>query len=235
MSHRYDREPSYEDEYDPNYDPNDADEVIDAELYDAQGNPQRYADEGYDVDYGEEDEAIAHRRSLDRREGFDLTSDRARLIATLLLIALGVAVILWAIRPGDDDSATTTGATAIATADAANAVVATITAGPTSTAPASEGGEVSGETGGETGSEGTAPTTSSLAVGGNAVVSGTDGLGVNLRESAGTGAAIIQILQDDQPLSVIGGPQEGEGYTWWQVQLEDGTQGWMVQEFLTAQ
>jgi hypothetical protein len=31
---------------------------------------------------------------------------------------------------------------------------------------------------------------------------------------------------------VLGGPEEGSGFIWWQGQLEDGTEGWIAGDFL---
>ncbi|MBL1133879.1 MAG: SH3 domain-containing protein [Chloroflexi bacterium] len=53
---------------------------------------------------------------------------------------------------------------------------------------------------------------------------------VNLRESPPEGAVILG-LPLGQKMTIIGGPECGNTNTWWQVQLEDGTTGWMSEVF----
>jgi hypothetical protein len=31
---------------------------------------------------------------------------------------------------------------------------------------------------------------------------------------------------------VLGGPEAGDGFEWWQIQLADGTEGWAAANFL---
>ncbi len=31
---------------------------------------------------------------------------------------------------------------------------------------------------------------------------------------------------------VLNGPEEADNFSWWQVQLQDGTEGWVVDNFL---
>lgn len=86
---------------------------------------------------------------------------------------------------------------------------------------AAEEPETETEDAGESGGE--------LAVGGTAIV--TDD-GLNLRESASTEADVVTQLSAGQEVNIIGGPEEAGGYTWWQVQLGDGLQGWVAGDFL---
>lgn len=55
---------------------------------------------------------------------------------------------------------------------------------------------------------------------------------LNLRAEANTTSDIVTTLETGAVLDVLSGPEEGEGYTWWQVVDEQGNQGWVVQEFL---
>ena len=71
--------------------------------------------------------------------------------------------------------------------------------------------------------------TGEIAVGGTAMV--TDD-GVNVRASATTGAEVITSLSAGQQVSIIGGPTEADGFTWWQISLGDGTEGWVAGDFL---
>jgi sortase (surface protein transpeptidase) len=68
-----------------------------------------------------------------------------------------------------------------------------------------------------------------LEVGGTAVV--TDD-GVNMRAAASTDADIVTRLAEGQEVSIIGGPEDGSGFTWWQVEVSDGTEGWVAEDFL---
>ncbi len=71
--------------------------------------------------------------------------------------------------------------------------------------------------------------TTQLAVGGSASV--TDN-GLNMRASASTGADIVTTLAQGQQVSIISGPQDADGFAWWQIELEDGSQGWVAADFL---
>ncbi len=74
-----------------------------------------------------------------------------------------------------------------------------------------------------------------LVVGGRASVSDTGGVGLNLREGAGTAHGRVKMLPEGTTVDVIGGPTEADGYTWWQVQDTTGTSGWAVEQYLSAQ
>lgn len=74
------------------------------------------------------------------------------------------------------------------------------------------------------------PSASELGVGGNATVT-EDGL--NLRGNATTDAEVITTLSQGQQVSIIGGPEEADGLTWWQVELDHDTQGWVAEDFLS--
>lgn len=68
-----------------------------------------------------------------------------------------------------------------------------------------------------------------LAEGGQATV-GTDG--VNMRADASTDAEVISVLGAGTAVTITGASQEANGFVWWPIQLEDGTTGWVVQDFL---
>ncbi|HHX65057.1 MAG TPA: SH3 domain-containing protein [Chloroflexi bacterium] len=72
-----------------------------------------------------------------------------------------------------------------------------------------------------------------LAIGSTAVVS-SGGSGLNMRAGAGTGHARVKTLTDGSTVEIIGGPQDANDYTWWQVRDEAGTTGWVVVEYLTT-
>jgi sortase (surface protein transpeptidase) len=55
---------------------------------------------------------------------------------------------------------------------------------------------------------------------------------INIRADATTNADVVGEATVGQTVTIIGGPQEGDGYIWVEVRLEDGTEGWIVQGFL---
>lgn len=56
---------------------------------------------------------------------------------------------------------------------------------------------------------------------------------VNLRDQPATSGNVVESLTQGQQLTVIGGPQTADGYTWWQVQdPATGTSGWVAADFL---
>lgn len=57
--------------------------------------------------------------------------------------------------------------------------------------------------------------------------------GVNLRNAASTDGDVVEVLAAGTIITITGDPVEANGYTWLPVSLEDGTSGWVVQDFLT--
>lgn len=74
-----------------------------------------------------------------------------------------------------------------------------------------------------------------LSIGDKAVVCCTDNVGLRMRAGAGTGHPLVKTLPEGTILEIVGGPQEADGYTWWQVRDEVGTSGWVAADFLTKQ
>lgn len=62
----------------------------------------------------------------------------------------------------------------------------------------------------------------------------TTSANVNLRAEPGTGTNSLTQLAEGIELLVIGGPEEADDYTWWQVQgIEDtSVEGWLVEDFI---
>ena len=74
-----------------------------------------------------------------------------------------------------------------------------------------------------------------LAVGAM-VVANTGGSGLNVRSGAGTGHARVKTLPDGTALEIIGGPQEADGHTWYQVRDDVGTTtGWVIVGYIRLQ
>jgi hypothetical protein len=65
-----------------------------------------------------------------------------------------------------------------------------------------------------------------------AVVANTDGLGVTVRGGPSTRNVALQVAEEGTILLVIAGPEEGDNFSWWQVELADGTEGWVAEDFL---
>lgn len=56
--------------------------------------------------------------------------------------------------------------------------------------------------------------------------------GVNMRPQASTAGDPVQVLASGTVVTIIGEPVEADGFTWYPVRLEDGTEGWVVGDFL---
>jgi hypothetical protein len=95
--------------------------------------------------------------------------------------------------------------------------------------PTSEGGP--GEEAAPT-AEPTAVPPGSFAVGASVRIVDT-GVGLNLRAEPVVAADnIVALVPDGTVLEVIGGPQSDDDFTWWQLRMSDGTEGWGVEQFL---
>jgi hypothetical protein len=64
------------------------------------------------------------------------------------------------------------------------------------------------------------------------VVAYTNNEGVRLRSDPSTNGEILSELGDRQAVTIVSGPIDADGYRWWEVVLEDGTQGWLAEDFL---
>ncbi len=71
-----------------------------------------------------------------------------------------------------------------------------------------------------------------IAPGAQVVVNGTLGQGLNLRASYSTSARLVGSAKDGNVLTVLEGPQEADGYTWWKVKTAEGKEGWAAGKFL---
>ena len=58
---------------------------------------------------------------------------------------------------------------------------------------------------------------------------------VNMRDAPGVNGAIVEVLALDTVLVVTGGPEDGDGYIWYQVESpESGRSGFVAANFLRA-
>ncbi len=51
---------------------------------------------------------------------------------------------------------------------------------------------------------------------------------LNLRDAPALAGTILQKLQPGDTVTILSSPVQADGYTWWQMQAEDGTAGWAV-------
>jgi hypothetical protein len=68
-----------------------------------------------------------------------------------------------------------------------------------------------------------------LAPGTLAYINTTGGDTLNLRSGPGLDWDIWEELRDGTPVTVLDGPREGDGYTWWIVRTPGGTDGFVVE------
>jgi len=71
-----------------------------------------------------------------------------------------------------------------------------------------------------------------ITVGFYAEVANTEDFGVTVRGGPSTSNVPLLVADEGTILLVIGGPEEAGGFFWWQVQLDDGTEGWAAGSFL---
>jgi len=71
-----------------------------------------------------------------------------------------------------------------------------------------------------------------IAVGAKVVVQGAGAQGINLRANPNTTAKRLRIIAEGTVLTVIDGPQEGQGFTWWKVRTPAGVEGWCAGDWL---
>jgi len=108
------------------------------------------------------------------------------------------------------------------------------------TKPATPASAVTEETAPSAEAETPAPppeTAGEIKVDGYAKVVGTDGVGLSMRAGPGRNNARLGVAEesDDVRLLVLDGPRDDENqedYIWWFIRAPDGTEGWVVEDFL---
>src|SRR5690606_33892095 len=55
---------------------------------------------------------------------------------------------------------------------------------------------------------------------------------LNLRASAGTGGAVVEVLPQNAVLTVLSGPTSANGYNWYQVETDLGVTGYVADAFI---
>jgi hypothetical protein len=75
-----------------------------------------------------------------------------------------------------------------------------------------------------------------IKVGDYVQISGTGGDGLRVRSGAGTGNAPLFLGMESEVFQVIGGPQNADGITWWNLAApyDDTRKGWAASNYLTV-
>ena len=76
----------------------------------------------------------------------------------------------------------------------------------------------------------TTPADLALRIGGKATVA-TEGGTLRVRPDPSTQREPLAALPNGSTVTLVGGPESGDTYTWWQIELADRT-GWVVADFL---
>jgi len=76
----------------------------------------------------------------------------------------------------------------------------------------------------------TVPSDPALRPGARAEVA-TDGGGLRVRPNPGIAGEALASLPNGSTVTIVEGPSEGDGYTWWKVESAAGS-GWVVGDFL---
>ena len=71
-----------------------------------------------------------------------------------------------------------------------------------------------------------------ITVGFYAEVANTDGIGVSLRGGPSTDNSRLFTVPEGTILLITDGPREANTFIWWQVQLDDGSDGWVAGDFI---
>lgn len=148
----------------------------------------------------------------------------AIFVALLILLCVGLVGIFQALGGGDDQETPTPEPTATRafqptpTVTLAIPTVATPPTTPTVALP----------------TEPVVPTPSITEIGPGAtvIVRGTGGKGLNLRDRPTMQGRRVDIVRDGSALLVLDGPEEANGYVWWQVQTQEGRVGWGAADWL---
>lgn len=79
------------------------------------------------------------------------------------------------------------------------------------------------------------PTPAPLTVGALVAVTGVDANQLNVRDNAGVnGTSILFRSNEGERFIIVGGPQQADGLTWWQIQNVNNTtsRGWAASQYL---
>lgn len=80
-----------------------------------------------------------------------------------------------------------------------------------------------------------APAAGGLTAGGSAWVTRAGGLPLRLRSAPNLEGDILDRLAPGTQMTLLQGPQQGDGHAWWQIRTTDGREGWVAGEDLRTQ
>jgi hypothetical protein len=146
----------------------------------------------------------------------------AALVGIVVLLCVGLVFLVQALR-GEGDEATPTAepdTTSLAAPTDRPTATATLAVAPTETVVLPI----------DTPQVTAAPT--EIGPGASVRVTGTAGAGLNLRAEPSTGGRVVVNARDGAVLTVVEGPQEANGYTWWKVRTPNGQEGWGAANWL---
>ena len=72
----------------------------------------------------------------------------------------------------------------------------------------------------------------SIGVGAKVEVAETGIAQLRVRQLPGTDTLTVKIVPDGTQFVIVGGPEQVSGYTWWKVDDQAGTVGWVAGQFL---
>lgn len=72
-------------------------------------------------------------------------------------------------------------------------------------------------------------TATDLAINMIASVNTENGETLNMRAGAGTSYDVVMELENTWLVHILGGPVAADDLTWWEIELQDGTRGWVVE------
>lgn len=73
-----------------------------------------------------------------------------------------------------------------------------------------------------------------LAVGANAWVQRAGGKTLRRRDAPGLNSNVLDGLEPGTQLTLLEGPREQDGYSWWRMRASDGREGWVAGEELVT-
>jgi Bacterial SH3 domain len=82
---------------------------------------------------------------------------------------------------------------------------------------------------------GAAQSTHGLSIGGNAWVTRAGGLPLRLRSAPSLDGNILDRLAPGTQMTLLAGPQDASGHSWWQIRTTDGREGWVAGEDLRVE
>jgi len=154
----------------------------------------------------------------------------AIVIGIVILLCVGLVLIIRALTGGSDDTTPTpVPSTTVMVLPSSTVSLLTPTSyvTPTGTVVLPVGTVVL-----PVGTPVVTPQPAGIAPGALVIVQGTGGAGLNLRQQPTTYAKVVGSAREGTVLTVLEGPQDADGYTWWKVRTPSGTEGWGVSKYL---